>query len=61
MESKEQLDQLYNKHVKRFYTDHKWRKKFRKRIWEHRRSIWYFLRHLPSFLQAKRTFEPEKE
>ncbi|MBW2614815.1 MAG: hypothetical protein JRD02_01400 [Deltaproteobacteria bacterium] len=60
IESKEQLDQLYNQHVKRFYSGHKWRKKFRNRIWEHRRSILYFLRHLPSFLQAKRTFEPKK-
>ncbi|MBW2116802.1 MAG: cobalamin-dependent protein [Deltaproteobacteria bacterium] len=60
IESREQLDQLYNQHVKRFYTDHEWRRKFRKRIWEHRRSIFYFLRHLPSFLQAKRTFEPKK-
>ena len=58
--SKNELDQLYNRHVKRFYTDPGWRRRFRKRIWEHRRSIIYFLRHLPTFLAAKRNFEPEK-
>ncbi|MBC8177765.1 MAG: radical SAM protein [Deltaproteobacteria bacterium] len=60
IESKDELDHLYNRHVKRFYTDPGWRRRFRKRIWEHRRSIIYFLRHLPTFLAAKRNFEPEK-
>ena len=58
IDSKETLDQLYNTHVKRFYSDPAWRRKFRKRIWEHRRSIAYALRHLPTFLAAKKTFEP---
>ncbi len=61
IDSKKTLDELYNRHVKRFYSDPLWRKKFRKRIWEHKRSIFYFLRHLPTFLAAKRTFEPERK
>ena len=60
IDSKATLDQLYNSHVKRFYSDPKWRRKFRKRIWEHRWSLWYLLKNLPGFLSAKRTFEPEK-
>lgn len=60
IDSKETLDQLYNTHVKRFYSDSKWRKTFRKRIWQHRRSLWYLFRHLPDFLSAKNTFEPKK-
>jgi len=60
IESKERLDQLYNRHVKRFYTDPGWRRRFRKRIWEHRRSIFHFLKHLPAFLGAMRHFEPER-
>lgn len=56
--SKERLDFLYNEHVKRFYYDPGWRRKFRKRLWQHRRSLLYFLQHLPSFLAAKRQFEP---
>jgi len=57
--SKEQLDELYNHHVKRFYSDRSWRKKFRKQIWHHRWSLWYFAKHLPTFLAAKRNFEPK--
>ena len=60
IDSRETLEQLYNRHVKGFYTDPAWRKRFRRRLWEHRRSLAYFLRHLPSFLSAKRNFEPEK-
>jgi anaerobic magnesium-protoporphyrin IX monomethyl ester cyclase len=58
--SKERLDQLYNEHVKRFYSDRGWRKKFRKRLWQHRKSLMYLLHHLPSFWSAKNQFEPEK-
>jgi len=58
--SKEKLDQLYNEHVKRFYSDREWRKRFRGRLWEHRRSLLYMLLHLPTFLAAKNNFEPEK-
>ncbi len=61
IDSKETLDQLYNRHVKRFYSSPEWRRKFAKRLWEHRGSIAYFLRHLPAFLAAKRSFEPEPE
>ncbi|KJS29956.1 MAG: cobalamin-binding protein [Desulfatitalea sp. BRH_c12] len=61
IDSKETLDQLYNTHVKRFYSDPAWRKRFRKRIWEHRRSLWYLFRHLPDFLYAMRSFEPAKQ
>ena len=58
--SKERLDHLYNEHVKRFYSDGGWRKKFRQRIWQHRKSLLYLLRHLPSFWSAKNQFEPDK-
>ena len=56
--SKERLDMLYNKHVKRFYSDPQWRSKLRRRLWQHRKSIAYLIRHLPSFWSAKRRFEP---
>jgi magnesium-protoporphyrin IX monomethyl ester (oxidative) cyclase len=60
IESWEMLDQLYNNHVKRFYSDPKWRKRFRGRLWEHRYSLLRLLRHLPDFLSAMRSFEPRK-
>jgi magnesium-protoporphyrin IX monomethyl ester (oxidative) cyclase len=58
IESKERLDELYNNHVKRFYSDPVWRKQIRKRFWQHRRSFLRLLKHLPTFLAAKRNFEP---
>lgn len=60
IESQERLDHLYNEHVKRFYSDAAWRRKFRKRLWQHRKSLIYLLRHLPSFWSAKNQFEPGK-
>ncbi len=58
--SRARLDQLYNEYVKRFYSDPGWRRKFRRRIWEHRKSLMYLLRHLPSFWSAKNQFEPKQ-
>ncbi|MCF8112152.1 MAG: B12-binding domain-containing radical SAM protein [Desulfobacteraceae bacterium] len=60
IDSKATLDRLYNWHVKRFYSDPKWRRKFAKRIWQHRRSLFYLARHLPDFLSAMRTFDNER-
>lgn len=58
--SRERLDQLYNEHVKRFYSDKEWRRRFGRRLWQHRWSLWYLIRHLPSFAMARKNFEPEK-
>jgi radical SAM superfamily enzyme YgiQ (UPF0313 family) len=58
VDSRETLERLYNRHVKRFYTSPAWRKRFRRRLWQHRHSLWHLIRHLPSFLAAKRQFEP---
>ncbi len=57
--SREELDQFYNLHVKRFYTDPEWRRKFKTRLWQHRRSLWHMLKNLPAMISAKRSFEPE--
>jgi anaerobic magnesium-protoporphyrin IX monomethyl ester cyclase len=59
IDSTERLEQLYNKHVKRFYTSAQWRRKFMKRLWQHRKSLLYFTAHLPSFLAARRNFQPD--
>jgi magnesium-protoporphyrin IX monomethyl ester (oxidative) cyclase len=58
--SREALDELYNRHVKRFYSDPAWRRKFRRRLWEHRWSLWHVMVHLPGFIAAKRQFEPQQ-
>ena len=61
IESRERLEELYNRFLKRFYTDPGWRKKCRKRLWQHRNSLRHLLLHLPTFLAAKRNFEPAGE
>jgi radical SAM superfamily enzyme YgiQ (UPF0313 family) len=58
VESKQRLEQLYNEHVKRFYTDQGWRKKLRGRIWQHRRTLLYMLLHFPAFVAARQHFDP---
>lgn len=56
--SRERLDRLYNEHVKRFYSGKEWRRTFARRLWQHRWSLWYLVKHLPSFARAKKNFEP---
>ena len=56
--SRERLDQLYNEHVKRFYSSTPWRRKFGRRLWQHRWSLLYLLKHLSAFMKARRNFEP---
>jgi anaerobic magnesium-protoporphyrin IX monomethyl ester cyclase len=58
--SKELLDQLYNTHVKRFYTDRAWVRKFHKRLWQHRHSLLHIATNLPDLLAAKRALEPRQ-
>jgi len=60
MESEERLDQLYNEHVKRFYTDPDWRGKLTRRLWQHRHSLRHLLFNLPAFLTARRYFDPHR-
>jgi radical SAM superfamily enzyme YgiQ (UPF0313 family) len=59
--SRERLDYLYNLHVKRFYSDPEWRHRFASRLWQHRWSLWRLVRHFPSFMGARRDFEPDKK
>jgi magnesium-protoporphyrin IX monomethyl ester (oxidative) cyclase len=58
--SRQLLDELYNRHVKRFYAGAAWRRRFARRLWDHRHSLWRLLRHWPAFLAAQRNFEPAK-
>ena len=58
VKNRETLEQLYNAHVKRFYESPAWRRRFMGRLWQHRWSLWHLMRHWPSFMAAKRSFEP---
>lgn len=60
-ESREQMDALYNWHVRRFYDSKGYRRRFAKRLWQHRWSLWHILRHLPQTIAAARYFSKNKE
>ncbi|WP_243302391.1 B12-binding domain-containing radical SAM protein [Geothrix oryzisoli] len=54
--SRAQMEELYNRHITRFYSSQGYRHRFGRRLWEHRWSLWHLLRHLPQALAAKRYF-----
>ncbi|HJV26966.1 MAG TPA: radical SAM protein [Aromatoleum sp.] len=59
--SREEMDALYNWHVKRFYDSKGYRRRFAKRLWQHRWSLWHVLKHLPETVAAARYFSSNKE
>lgn len=58
--SREEMDELYNWHVRRYYDSKGYRRRFAKRLWEHRWSLWHVLRNLPRVVQAARYFSANK-
>lgn len=60
-ESREEMDALYNWHVRRFYDSRNYRRRFAGRLWQHRWSLWHILRHLPRTIAAARYFSKNKE
>jgi radical SAM superfamily enzyme YgiQ (UPF0313 family) len=60
-ESREQMDALYNWHIRRFYDSKGYRRRFAKRLWQHRWSLWHIVKHLPETLAAMRYFGSDKE
>jgi anaerobic magnesium-protoporphyrin IX monomethyl ester cyclase len=60
-ESREQMDGLYNWHVRRFYDSKGYRHRFARRLWQHRWSLWHILKHLPETIAAARYFSANKE
>ncbi|MGB0127734.1 MAG: radical SAM protein [Rhodocyclaceae bacterium] len=55
-ESREQMDALYNAYVRRFYDSKAYRRRFARRLWEHRWSLWHIVKNLPRTVQAARYF-----
>lgn len=52
--SRDEMDALYNWHVKRFYDSKAYRRRFAGRLWQHRWSLWHVLKHLPETIAAAR-------
>jgi len=55
------LNELYADEINHFYRSTAWRKKFARRLWQNRHSLGRLVRHMPSFLAAKRTFNEMAE
>ncbi len=58
--SRDEMDALYNWHVKRFYDSQGYRRRFAGRLWQHRWSLWHVLKHLPETIAAARYFSANK-
>jgi len=58
--SREEMDALYNWHVRRFYDSKGYQRRFAKRLWAHRWSLWHILKHLPETIAAARYFSANK-
>jgi magnesium-protoporphyrin IX monomethyl ester (oxidative) cyclase len=59
--SREEMDALYNWHVRRFYDSKGYRRLFARRIWEHRWSLWHLVKNLPRVIQAMRYFSANQK
>ena len=59
--SREEMDALYNWHVRRFYDSKGYHRRFARRLWAHRWSLWHVLKHLPETIAAARYFSANKE
>ena len=58
--SRAEMDALYNTHVRRFYDSKGYRRRFARRLWQHRWSLWHVLKNLPKTIQAARYFSSSK-
>jgi hypothetical protein len=59
--SREEMDALYNEEVLRFYRSNPYRRRFARRLWQHRRSFWRLARNALRVMQAKRYFSTTRE
>ena len=58
--SREEMDALYNWHIRRFYESRAYGRRFIRRLWQHRWSLWHLVRNLPRVVQAARYFSANK-
>ncbi|HET6718191.1 MAG TPA: radical SAM protein [Rhodocyclaceae bacterium] len=58
--NREEMDGLYNWHIQRFYTGKAYQRRFARRLWAHRHSLWHMIKNLPRVLQARRYFHTKQ-
>lgn len=58
--SREEMDALYNWHIQRFYNSKSYHRRFAKRLWGHRWSLWHIVKNLHRTIQAARYFKSNR-
>ena len=58
--SREEMDALYNWHVRRYYDSKGYRRRFARNLWKHRWSLWHVLRHIPTVIQGARYYSANR-
>jgi radical SAM superfamily enzyme YgiQ (UPF0313 family) len=58
--SRSEMDALYNWHVMRFYDSKGYRRRFVRRLWQHRWSLVHLLKNVPKVIQASRYFKANR-
>jgi anaerobic magnesium-protoporphyrin IX monomethyl ester cyclase len=56
-----EMDTLYNWHLRRFYHGKSYLRRFARRLWDHRWSLWHVLSHGFQTVQAGRYFNASKK
>lgn len=59
--SREEMDALYNWHILRYYNSKKYHRRFARRLWKHRWSLWHLIKNLPRVIQANRYFQSNQK
>lgn len=59
--SHEEMDALYNDTVRSFYNSKNYRRRFVKRLWQHRWSILHLIKNLPNVIKAARYFSANQK
>jgi magnesium-protoporphyrin IX monomethyl ester (oxidative) cyclase len=59
--SREEMDALYNWHIHRFYNSKAYHRRFARRLWQHRWSLWHLLKNVPRVIQAMRYFRSNQK
>jgi magnesium-protoporphyrin IX monomethyl ester (oxidative) cyclase len=54
--NREEMDDLYNWHVRRFYSSRNYRRRFSKNLWTHRWSLWHVAKNSVRIAQAARYY-----
>ena len=60
-QSREEMDALYNWHVTALLRSPNYQRRFARRIWQHRWSLWHVIKNLPQTVAAARYFAANRE